>query len=574
MGPMKTGSKATEFVSNSIAKAQRRMTRHLFSICLLGSLLGLSGVSDFAAAQDERTQAQLRGSITPEREWWDLQHYRLSVEVFPEDKTIEGSNVIRFVTLKPGKRMQIDLQKPLEIKQVVSNGEELEFERNGNVYWVDFPEELPAGVEREITVTYGGKPTESRRPPWSGGLSWNEDDNGKPFIATSCQGIGASIWWPNKDHGYDEPDEGMDMLFTVPADLTAVSNGRLIETTTNDEDETRTFHWRVTQPINNYGVNLNIGDYVSYEDTITGEGGKLDMQYWVLRDNLERAQKQFKEAPRVIEAFEHWFGKYPFYEDSYKLVEVPYLGMEHQSSVTYGNGFQNGYRGTDLSGTGVGMKFDFIIVHESGHEWFGNNVSMKDAADMWIHEGFTNYSENLFVDYHFSKEEAQDYVIGCRKRIRNDRPIIGTYGENKEGSGDMYYKGGNLLHTIRHIINDDEKWRSILRGINETFWHQTVTTEQVENYISEKAGMDFSKYFDQYLRTTDIPVLKYSVDGSKLTFHFENIVDGFSIPVRVQVNGEDHWIKPTGTEQTETFDDDIEAFEVDRNFYIESEEQK
>ena len=270
----------------------------------------------------------------------------------------------------------------------------------------------------------------------------------------------------------------------------------------------------------------------------------------------------------MIRAFEHWFGKYPFYEDSYKLVEVPYLGMEHQSSVTYGNGYQNGYRGSDLSRTGVGMKFDFIIVHESGHEWFGNNVSMKDVADMWIHESFTNYSENLFVDYHFSKEEAEDYVIGCRRLVRNDRPIIGEYGKNQAGSGDMYYKGGNMLHTLRHIIDDDEKWRKMLRGLNETFWHSTVTTEQVEGYLISESGIDLRGYFDQYLRTTDIPVLAYKTEGRQLTYQFEKAVENLTFPVRVNVNGESRWIHPSSDPQVMTMDEAIKAFEVDRNFYI------
>jgi aminopeptidase N len=528
-------------------------------------------LANFAAAQEERSADVLRGSITAEREWWDLRHYRLQVTFQPETKSLHGSNEIRFKTLKPGQRMQIDLQEPLSIQSVTHDGHALSFERTGNVYWIDFSKPLPAGEIHTLTVNYGGVPRESKNPPWEGGVSWKQDKNGKPFIATTCQGIGASIWWPNKDHGYDEPDEGMEILATVPASLTAVSNGRLIETQVDKESRTRTFVWRVTQPINNYCVNINVGDYVNYSDVYQGEAGPLTMDYWVLSYQLKVAQKHFKEAPRVIQAFEHWFGKYPFYEDSYKLVEVPYLGMEHQSSVTYGNGFQNGYRGSDLSKTGVGMKFDFIIVHESGHEWFGNNVSMKDVADMWIHEGFTNYSENLFVDYHFSKEEAQDYVIGCRRLVRNDQPIIGEYGKNQSGSGDMYYKGGNMLHTIRHIIDDDEKWRQILRGLNETFWHSTVTTEQVENYIISESGVDLSSYFDQYLRTKDIPVLNYSIEGQELTYYFDQAVENLTFPVRIHVNGKPHWLRPTPQPQSLTLDESIESFEIDRNFYVLSQ---
>jgi aminopeptidase N len=289
-----------------------------------------------------------------------------------------------------------------------------------------------------------------------------------------------------------------------------------------------------------------------------------------LAHQLEVAKKQFKEVPRMLEAFESWFGKYPFYEDGYKLVSVSYAGMEHQSSVTYGNWFRNGYRGRDVSFTGIGYKFDFIIVHESGHEWFGNNISMKDAADMWIHEGFTNYSENLFVEYWFGKKEAEDYVIGSRKNIRNDSTIIGTYGTNREGSGDMYYKAGNMLHTIRNVINDDAKWRSILQGLNKDFWHQTVTTQQIENYISTKSGIDLSKVFDQYLRTVKIPVLQYKTDGKTLTYNYDNVVNGFNMPIRVNINGKEVLLKPTEEQQKFTFDEEIKTVEVNRNFYVAS----
>ncbi len=534
-----------------------------------------------APAQQEAfsSQQQLRGSITPERNWWDLQHYTLSVEVFPETKSLQGTVVVDFEVIKPSGRMQIDLQEPLEITGVThlseatkgNGGPELSFKREGNVYWIDFPADVPVGAKQSIRVDYRGVPVESKNPPWSGGLTWQQDEKGNPFIATSCQGIGASIWWPCKDHGYDEPDRGMDINITVPQELTAVANGRLKKTTTDEREKTRTFHWQVVNPINNYGVNMNIGNYVNFSETYRGEHGDLDVDYWVLDHQRADAERQFKEAPRTLEAFEHWFGKYPFYEDSYKLVVVPYLGMEHQSSVTYGNGFQNGYRGTDLSGTGVGMKFDFIIVHESGHEWFGNNISMRDAADMWIHESFTNYSENLFVEYHFSQQEAEDYVIGCRKRIRNDAPIIGTYHVNKSGSGDMYYKGGNMLHTVRHVIDDDEKWLEILRGLNKHFRHQTVDTGQVEDFISQQSGIDFNQFFDQYLRSVKIPLLKYKVNGDQVAYRFENVVEGFSVPVRVLVNGQTKTITPGEQPQVLQWNEPIDSFQLDRNFYMDCE---
>ncbi len=544
-------------------------------ILLIAVAVALIFQANIFAQTEPITRAEtLRGSITPEREWWDLQHYDLSVQFFPDTKTIKGSNVIDFKTLKAGSKMQIDLQEPLKMTRVTHGGSDLKFEREGNVFWVYLDKELPKGVDDSITVYWEGRPTESKNPPWSGGVTWGRDDLGEHYITTTAQGIGASIWWACKDIGYDEPDRGMNINITVPENLTAVSNGRLKKIDDNAAEKTKTFHWEVKNPINNYGVNANIGNYVHWEEKYKGLGGNLDLQYWVLAHQLEVAKKQFKEVPQMLEAFEHWFGKYPWYEDGYKLVAVSYAGMEHQSSVTYGNYFRNGYRARDYSNSGIGFKFDFIIVHESGHEWFGNNISMKDAADMWIHEGFTNYSENLFVEYWFGKKDAEDYVIGSRKNIRNDANIIGEYNSNREGSGDMYSKGGNLLHTIRQIVGDDEKWRIILNGLNKDFRHQTVTTAQIENYISQKSGIDLSKIFDQYLRTTKIPLLQYKIDGKTVSYKYDRVVSGFAMPVRVSINGKEVELKPSETLQTFTSGSEIKTFEPNRNYYIENEIMK
>ena len=542
-------------------------------VLAIGVLITLQAgsLSLLAQSQDITRQEMLRGSITPEREWWDVLHYDLKVQFFLDTRRLKGSNEIIFKTLKPGNKMQIDLQTPLAITKVTHGSSELKFDREGNVYWVMFEKELPRGIEDKIEIFYEGVPTASKNPPWVGGITWGRDDLGDPYINTTCEGIGASIWWPNKDIGYDEPDRGMNITVTVPENLTAVSNGRLKKVDHDVAGKTRTFHWEVVNPINNYGVNVNIGNYVNFSEKYHGLGGVLDIDYWVLPHQKEAAMKTFKEVPRMLEAFEHWFGKYPFYEDSYKLVTVSYPGMEHQSSVTYGNWFRNGYLQRDGSGTGVGFKFDFIIVHESAHEWFGNNISTKDSADMWIHEGFANYAENLFVEYHFGKKDAEDYVIGTRRQIRNDKPIIGTYGANREGSSDMYPKGGNMLHTIRHIINDDAKWLSILRGLNADFWHQTVSTQQIESYISEKAGIDLSKVFDQYLRTAKIPLLKYQINGKAVSFRYDRVVDGFAMPIHVRINGKEVTLTPTATPQSLAFPEDIKTFEVDRNFYIDTE---
>ena len=525
---------------------------------------GLAQQSNFSK------QDTLRGSITPERVWWDLLHYNLDFKVSPSSKSIEGSNLIRYEVLSQNQLMQIDLQPPMEITSVLENNKELNYKRDGNVYYIQLKKNQQIGAINEITIHFKGAPKISNNPPWDDGFTWGKDNNGTDFIATSCQGGGSSIWWPSKDHMYDEPDQGIELSITAPKHLISVSNGRHIQTKENS-NKTNTSTWKVVNPINNYGVNINIGDYVHFTEEYKGKKGVLDCDYYVVSYNLEKAKKQFKEVSRTLEAFEYWFGPYPFYEDSYKLVEVPYLGMEHQSSVTYGNGYKNGYKGIDLSGTGWGLKFDFIIVHESGHEWFANNITNIDIADMWIHESFTAYSENLFLDYHFGTEASNAYVTGTRKKIQNDRPIIGNYNVNNSGSSDMYYKGANMLHTLRQIIDNDKKWRSILVGLNKDFYHQTVTTQQIENYIDKYFEIDLKPFFNQYLRTIKIPTLDYKLENNNLLYKWSNVVDGFSIPIKVFINSTSQWIRPTSRWKKLLSDKNINSFSVDNNFYIETE---
>ncbi|PZX92680.1 M1 family peptidase [Flavobacterium aquariorum] len=523
---------------------------------------GLLGKSDAVFTR----QDSLRGNITRERVWWDVKHYDLDVKVNPVDSTITGSNVIQYKVLQPYNVMQIDLQNPMEITKVTQDGVTLKYKREGNAFFITLASAQNVGATKEIKIFYHGKPKVAVRPPWDGGLTWKKDKNGKDFIASSCQGLGASVWWPNKDHMYDEV-EGMKISVNVPGGLTDVSNGRLQNVKTL-KDGTKTYTWVVKNPINNYGVNINIGDYVTFSEKYKGEKGDLDCTYYVLKDNLAKAKEQFKEVPRMLKAFEYWFGPYPFYEDSYKLVEVPYLGMEHQSSVTYGNGYQNGYLGRDLSGTGWGLKFDFIIVHESGHEWFANNITYKDIADMWIHESFTNYSESLFVEYYYGKDAGFEYERGIRKNIQNDTPIIGHYDVNNEGSSDMYYKGSNMLHTLRQIVNNDEKWRSILRGLNSTFYHQTVTTKQIEDYLSQQVGMDLNPFFNQYLRDIRIPTLEYTYQNNTLKYRWTNIVTGFDMPVKVALNGTEVTLTPKTDWSDFTNSSKIEKVEINKDFYV------
>ena len=514
-----------------------------FKMFIQAALLILFAAHAFAQEKVLTLDDTLRGSITPERAWWDVGFYRLRVSVNPNKQTLDGSVLIVYKVLGEGNKLQIDLQPPLQVDRIVRNGENLSFDRRGeNAHFVKVPALSPGSVD-SVEVFYSGSPIIAEYPPWSPGFQFAKDNKGNFFLATTCQGLGASAWWPNKDHSYDEPDS-MLISVTVPRPLYDVSNGRLRRVIDN-ADSTRTFEWFVSNPINNYGVNLNAATYAHFSDTLHGEKGVLDMDFYVLPYNLEKAKDQFRQAKLMMRAFEYWFGPYPFYEDGYKLVEVPYLGMEHQSSVTYGNKYVNGYLGRDLSRTGWGLKWDFIIIHESGHEWFANNITYRDIADMWIHESFTNYSETLFTEYYYGKDAGDDYNAGIRADIKNDIPIIGTYNVNRRGSGDMYPKGGNMIHTIRHSINDDEKFRMMLRGLNETFYHKTVTSQEIETFISVKSGIDFSKVFDQYLRTTWVPRLEYRHRGKHLYYRWANTVDGFELRLNLKPGQKINSLDPT-----------------------------
>jgi len=516
----------------------------------------------------------LRGSNGPGRSWWDATKYDLHVSFDLKDSTISGYNIISFKDIRPGSRMQIDLQEPLVMDSVLgipdgSGRSPLNLtgsiHQDGNAYFIEIPH------LHRIIVYYHGKPRIARRPPWDGGLVWARDHQGNPWVTIACQGLGASVWYPCKDYQGDEPDSA-EMHITAPADLVTVGNGRMRGRVDNG-DGTATTTWAVVNPINNYDLIPYMGKYVHFGQIYQGLKGPLTMDYWVLDSDLVKARKQFTEAPRMMKAFEYWFGPYPFYEDGYKLVEAPHLGMEHQSAVAYGNHFLEGYLGHDLSGTGVGMKFDFIIVHESGHEWFGNNITTKDLADMWVHEGFTNYSEDLFIEYWFGKEDAEKYEIGIRKNIENKEPIIPAYGVNAEGPIDMYYKASNMLYTIRQVIHDDSLFRKILWGLNRTFYHQTVTSRQVENYISKTSGIDFSKVFDQYLRTTMIPVLAYQVHNGMLSYQWTHVVPGFHMPVRVYgAHDQLQFLYPT--EKTREIKWGQPGLKVDERFYIQTREMQ
>ncbi len=533
-------------------------------------VLLLLAAPEWAAAQAGAfTRADtVRGTITPERAWWDVTFYDLHVRLSPADSTIRGRSGITYrVVGQPGE-MQIDLQQPLQVDSVVQAGRRLGVRREGNALYVRPTGQPRTGDTGTVTVFYSGRPKIAEKPPWEGGLIWSRGPEGEPWISVACQGLGASVWWPTKDTQADEPDS-QRVALTVPDSLQALANGRL-RRVERAADGLATYEWFVSAPINKYVVSAYVGRYAQMHETFQGEGGPLTITLWPLAANLERARAQFTQVQPVLRCFERWFGPFPWYRDGYQLIEAPHLGMEHQSAVAYGNGYQNGYLGKDASGTGWGLTWDFIIVHETAHEWFGNNITTADIADMWVHESFANYAESLYTECRYGPSAGAAYVIGTRTLISNDRPIVGPYGVNARGSGDMYPKGGNMLHTIRHVIGNDARWVGILRGLNTEFRHRVVTGRQVRDYMAARAGVPLGKVFEQYLTTTKIPVFEYRLQGPRLSYRWADVVPGFAMPVRVGVSP-DSTVRLNPTERWQTTALTLrhpEDFGVDRNFYV------
>jgi aminopeptidase N len=546
------------------------MKTKIFTLLAL-TLLSFSTKAQLGVAKQTYTRADtLRGMLTPLRTCYDINYYHLDVKINLDDKSVSGSNEFRFTATQDFTKLQFDLFANLKIDKVVYKGTELPYTREFGAVFITFPKTIKKGSKDSFTVWYNGNPPIARNPPWDGGFIFKKDKGGNPFVSVACQGLGASVWWPTKDHQSDEVDS-MLISISAPKDLDEVSNGRL-RSVVNKPDGYKQHNWFVSNPINNYDVSFQIGKYAHWTETYAGESGPLTLDFWSLKEDSAVARPHWDaDVKPMIKSFEYWFGPYPWYKDGYKLVQAPHLGMEHQSAVAYGNQFKKGYLGSDLSRTGYGLKWDFITVHESGHEWFGNNITSKDLADMWVHEGFTNYSETLFTESTQGKKAGEAYVIGIRKKIVNDIPIIGPYNVNKEGSGDMYYKGANMIHTIRQLINNDGKFRSILRGLNKVYYHKTVTSAEVENYIAKQSGLKLDKVFDQYLRYSKIPVLEYKINNGTLSYRWITDVTGFDMPVKVSLKADEYTlIKPTNDWKTSKIDASVtmDNFKTEPNFYV------
>ncbi len=505
----------------------------------------------FAGAQPYTHQDTLRGSNGRHRSWWDVQRYDLSISIDTATKTISGTNTITFkVVSTPTDTMQIDLQDSMRLKPEMFHKLTMPYLREGSVYWIlDNHKKWKIGKTYSIELAFEGKPRTAKNAPWDGGFIWAKDSLGNPWIAVACQGLGASSWWPCKDYQGDEPDSGTSFRIFNEFKNNDVSNGTLHESPDTLDRENpvtgqitryiyRQNHWLVRNPINTYSTTFYIGDYAHWQDTFQGEKGVLSLDFYPLKYNEAKARKQWAVVKDMLRCYEYWLGPYPFYEDGYKLVEAPYLGMEHQGAIAYGNGYQMGYKGYSL-GSGVGRLFDYIVIHESGHEWFGNNITAQDIADNWLHEGFTTYVESLYAQWITNREKAFEYTAGEWKHVANDYPVIGDYGVNDDKGSDKYYKGAAVVHMVRMMLNDDERFRQLMRGLNKDFYHKIVTSSEVEAYISRFAGRDLKPFFDQLLRTKNKPVLEWYVAHKELHYRWTNATPGFFAPFRLSYKGGD-----------------------------------
>ncbi|MEL1245912.1 M1 family metallopeptidase [Flavobacterium sp. DGU11] len=503
-----------------------------------------------ATAQTYTRRDSLQGGLRKERTSFDVQRYDLNIKLDPEKKYISGYNDITFKVVENTTKIQLDLFENMKVESIELKGKKLEYKRDNDAVFISFPKELKKGSEETLRFYYSGNPVIAKNAPWDGGFVFSKDGAGKPWIGVAVQGTGASLWFPVKDHQTDEPEKGASVKVAVPNGLMDVSNGRFMGSTDLKNGYTR-WDWEVKNPINNYTITLNVADYAHIHDSLRG----LDLDYYVLKQNEEKAKTHFEEVKPMLECFQSKFGQYPFFEDGYKLVETPYLGMEHQSAVAYGNKYKKGYMGSDMSGTGVGMLFDYITIHESGHEWFGNSITSKDIADMWIHEGFTTYSETVFVECLYGYDKAMKYITGQQMSVANNKPVIGVFGVNKEGSGDMYFKGALMLNTLRHVVNDDDKWWKMLLKYSETYKKKVIDTETVIAFFSKETGMNLTPFFNQYLRYKNPPILQLKLNNGKLEYRWQTDEANFKLPVGIIANGKE--VRLFGTNDWKTSDVDI-----------------
>jgi aminopeptidase N len=562
----------------SISIIWKQIKSKLFAIGLV--LLVFNAAAQLTSQKKQYTLADtLRGSLRPERTCYDVNFYELNIRLDTLNKCITGSNKIAYTALTDFEVLQIDLFENMRVISIVNaDGRELKYQRKYNAIFVEMGETIKAGTQKEFTVNYYGVPTVAIRPPWDGGFVWSRDNNGKLWVAVSCEGIGASLWWPNKDHLSDEPDS-MRIICTIPQGLKCIANGKQESEKLND-DATSTFSWMVSYPINNYNVTLNIGDYEHFSDEyIAFDGAKLELDYYVMTYNIDKAKKQFEQVKPMLRCYEKYLGKYPFWNDGYALVETPYLGMEHQGAIAYGNKYKTGYAGSDYSR--IGLTFDYIIIHETGHEWWGNSVSCSDIADMWIHESFCTYTEAIYVECMFDSITALKYINAKKSGVDNKIPVVGIYGVNEEGDGDMYSKGMLFLNTLRHVVNNDALWWATIKNMSDTtFKFKNTNYDEVVYFFNRQTELQLSKIFEQYLKHSDIPVLNYQLKKKlkgrfELKYKWEVNVKGFEMPFVFTTGSKQQRITANDEWQSAIIDmkNDV-AFKVnDEIFYIQTKKK-
>jgi len=509
----------------------------------------------------------LMGYLNENRSSYRVSFYDINIDFNLEKKSINGFVTIKAESLNDLRKLQIDLAKNLKISRISYKDVDLNFSREYDAVLIDFPDYIKKGDIFEFTVFYNGIPQGADNPPWAGGFTWSKDKEERDWIAVSCEGEGARIWWPNKDHITAEGDS-VRMAYTVPSNVVAVGNGKL--RSVKSKNNKSTYEWFVNNPINNYNISVQIGNYVAVQDTLIKENEVHYINHYVLDYNEELAANYFIQSKEVIRFYEKYFGDYQWYEDGYKLIEVPYLGMEHQSAVTYGNGFSlyNGVRSKSWPMYGV---IDPLIIHETGHEWFGNSVTASDPTHIWIHEGMQVYSESLYFEDKFdSYDVGVHYLNSIKNRIVNEIPIVGNENENHWAlNGDTYMKGAWIMHTLRSVINDDAVWFEILKEFMIENAKGFANTKDFFDKVYEKTSLDLWYFAEQYFYTPNQPQLEYYQTNSEFFYRWSNVNDNFIMPIDLLVNGKTIRALPSQEFQSIKITKHSQVEVMDWKFYVE-----
>jgi aminopeptidase N len=472
----------------------------------------------------------LRGALRPERTCFDVTFYNLSLKIDPKKKVISGSNDITFRVVQPTQKIQIDLYDIYKIGSIEWNKKTLPYIRDCNALFISFPEKLMPGTMQTITIRYSGKPRSAPKPPWNGGFVWKTDSKKNYWDGVACEHLGASSWWPTKDHLSDEPDS-MQMTFTVPDGYDLISNGTPRSKTPAGNGYT-SHTWFVSYPINNYDATFYLGKFSHFSDTVVNKEGKYPLDYYVLPQNLDKAKVVFAQTKNVLKVYEQLFGEYPFMRDGFALVEAPFAGMEHQGAIAYGSGYDDSKKNFMYHN----KKEDPIIVHETAHEWWGNSLTVNDMNDIWIQEGFATYSELLYFEKMYGYTEYIKEMAGFANYIFNFWPVIDHYNVNENGfaSNDCYMKGATILQCLRSTMNSDSLFFKLIKDFALRYKYKTINSSDFEHMVNEYTGQDYSAFFNKYLRDKNLPILAYTYkkEGSSIefTYRWAEVEKSFHMP--------------------------------------------